>query len=312
MTDTLSLRRSFPAAATLSRWHAPDGWEHRRFDWAARAPRGRLLFQTGRADVIEKYLEVFAHLVGRGWSVTAFDWRGQGGSGRLLADRHVGHGGNFSLLVEDLRAFWTAWRAEDSAGELPHVLLGHSMGGHLALRAVVEGAVDPHALILVAPMLGLSLPTGALLGAGIIRLMNALGRAERGIWQAKQGPGHHTRQRNLTHDVERFEDEGYWYAQQPDLALGPPSWGWLAAAMRSIRALGRDPRLDRVSVRSLMLIAEADRLVDPKAATAIAARIGARVERFGPEAAHELLREVDPVRLRALAAIDAFLDGVAA
>ena len=36
------------------------------------------------------------------------------------------------------------------------------------------------------------------------------------------------------------------------------------------------------------------------------------VERFGPEAAHELLREVDPVRLRALAAIDAFLDGVAA
>ena len=67
-----------------------------------------------------------------------------------------------------------------------------------------------------------------------------------------------------------------------------------------------------MSVRSLMLIAEADRLVDPKAATAIAARIGAQVERFGPEAAHELLREVDPVRLRALAAIDAFLDGVAA
>ncbi|GAA3250374.1 hypothetical protein GCM10020258_05200 [Sphingomonas yabuuchiae] len=39
------------------------------------------MFQTGRADVIEKYLEVFAHLVGRGWSVTAFDWRGQGDRG---------------------------------------------------------------------------------------------------------------------------------------------------------------------------------------------------------------------------------------
>ncbi|QXT36969.1 alpha/beta hydrolase [Sphingomonas sanguinis] len=311
MTDSLSLRRSFPAAATLSRWHAPDGWEHRRFDWVAEAPRGRLLFQTGRADVIEKYLEVFAHLVARGWSVTAFDWRGQGGSGRLLADPHVGHGVNFSILVEDLRAFWAGWRAEDSARGLPHILSGHSMGGHLALRAVVEGAVDPDALLLVAPMLGLRLPTGALLGAGIIGLMNALGRAERAIWEAKDGPGHHTRQRNLTHDAERFEDEGYWYAQAPELALGPPSWGWLASAMRSIRALSRDPRLDRVSVRSLMLVAEADRLVDPKAATAIAARIGARVERFGPEAAHELLREVDPVRLRALAAIDAFLDGVA-
>jgi lysophospholipase len=82
--------------------------------------------------------------------------------------------------------------------------------------------------------------------------------------------------------------------------------------LRSIRALNRDLRLDQMKVRTLMLIAEADRLVDPRAAIGIAKRIGARVECFGPEAAHELLREVDPVRLRALAAIDAFLDGVAA
>jgi len=311
MTDRFALRRTFPAAATLSRWRAPDGWDHRRFDWRADTPIGRLLFQTGRADVIEKYLEVFAHLVGRGWSVTAFDWRGQGGSGRLLADPHVGHGGNFAGLVGDLRAFWQDWRGEDASG-LPHVLLGHSMGGHLGLRAVVEGAVDPDALILVAPMLGLKLPTGMLLGRGIIRLMTLLGRSERGIWEAKDGPGLHTRQRNLTHDVERFEDEAWWYAKAPELALGPPSWGWLDSAMRSTRALLRDPRLDRVEVPTLMLVAEADRLVDPRIAMRVATRIGARVERFGPEAAHELLREADPVRLRALAAIDRFLDGVPA
>ncbi len=311
MIDSLSLRRTFPADARVTRWIAPDGWDHRRFDWAAARPVGRLLFQTGRADVIEKYLEVFAHLVAGGWSVTAFDWRGQGGSGRLLADRHVGHVGAFSVLVEDLRAFWTEWRAEgDGAGR--HVLLGHSMGGHLALRAAVEGAVMPDALILVAPMLGLRLPTGPLLGTGIIGLMNALGRGERAIWRAGEKPGLHTRQRNLTHDVERFEDEAYWYGRSPDLALGPPSWGWLRSASRSMRALLRDPRLDRLSIPILMLIAEADRLVDPGCSLRVAARIGAQVERFGPEAAHELLREVDPVRLRALAAIDSFLSGIAA
>jgi len=311
MIDSLSLRRTFPADARVTRWIAPDGWDHRRFDWAAARPVGRLLFQTGRADVIEKYLEVFAHLVAGGWSVTAFDWRGQGGSGRLLADRHVGHVGEFSVLVEDLRAFWTEWRAEgDGAGG--HVLLGHSMGGHLALRAAVEGAVAPDALILVAPMLGLRLPTGPLLGTGIIGLMNALGRGERAIWRAGEKPGLHTRQRNLTHDVERFEDEAYWYGRFPDLALGPPSWGWLRSASRSMRALLRDPRLDRLSIPILMLIAEADRLVDPGCSLRVAARIGAQVERFGPEAAHELLREVDPVRLRALAAIDSSLSGIAA
>ena len=41
----------------------------------------------------------------------------------------------------------------------------------------------------------------------------------------------------------------------------------------------------------------------------IAAKLpSAEVERFGPEAAHELLREADPVRDRALAAIDQFLE----
>lgn len=311
MTDPFALRRIFPAGATLSRWQAPDGWDHRRFDWRAARPVGRLLFQTGRADVIEKYLEIFAHLVARGWSVTAFDWRGQGGSGRLLADRHIGHGGDFADLVEDLRAFWRDWRREAEC-DGPHVLFGHSMGGHLALRAVVEGAADPDGLILSAPMLGLKLPTGARLGAGIIRLMTLLGRSERAIWEARQGPGLHTRQRNLTHDVERFEDEGYWYARHPELALGPPSWGWLDSAMRSTRALLRDARLDLLHVPTLMLVADADRLVDSRVAVAVAARIGARIERFGPEAAHELLREVDPVRLRALSAIDGFLDEVAA
>lgn len=311
MNDPIALRRTFPAAARLSCWTAPDGWAHRRFDWAAAAPGGRLLFQTGRADFIEKYLEVFAHLVGRGWSVTAFDWRGQGGSGRLLADPHIGHGGDFAGWVADLTAFWTGWRAEEPAAG-PAVLLGHSMGGHLALRAMAEGGVDPDALILVAPMLGLRLPFGPRLGGAIVHAMATLGRRERAIWRARERPGLHTRQRNLTHDVGRYQDESYWYEQRPELELGPPSWGWVASALRSIERLAHDPRIAALSVPTLMLVAEADRLVDPQAALQVATQLRARTVRFGPEAAHELLREGDDVRLCALAAIDGFLAEVAA
>ena len=58
-----------------------------------------------------------------------------------------------------------------------------------------------------------------------------------------------------------------------------------------------------------MLVAEADALVDPRAAVALALRLpDATLVRFGRESAHEILRERDPVRDRALAAIDSFLD----
>ena len=58
-----------------------------------------------------------------------------------------------------------------------------------------------------------------------------------------------------------------------------------------------------------MLLADADKLVDPHAAVRIVERLrDARLVRFGPESAHEILRESDAVRDRALAALDAFLD----
>ena len=77
-------RRAIPAAARITRWTARDGWTLRRFDWPAKGrARGRMLFQGGRGDIFEKYLEAFAHWQAQGWSITSFDWRGQGGSGRL-------------------------------------------------------------------------------------------------------------------------------------------------------------------------------------------------------------------------------------
>ena len=152
--------RAIPPDARVTYWRAADGWAVRRFDRDG-AGRGAILFQAGRADMFEKYLESFDHWHAAGWSVTAFDWRGQGGSGRLGADPHVGHCASFAPWIDDLAGFWRDWRA-GRAG--PAVLMGHSMGGYLALRAMVEGRVAPDAAVLVAPMLGLRSPVGAPIG----------------------------------------------------------------------------------------------------------------------------------------------------
>lgn len=300
-------RRSYPSGARFSTWTASDGWLHRRFDWPHPDPRGRILVQGGRADIVEKYLETLAHLHARGWSVTAFDWRGQGGSGRLSPNARVGHAADFSIFARDLAEFWRDWSGEGSG---PRILLAHSMGAHIALLALLDQVIDPAAVVLVAPMVGIRSPIGARWGERLAQLMNRLGDPMRAAWKVRadaRSAGH--RQRLLTHDISRFEDEGWWYRRQPELLLGPPSWAWVLEAFRSGRRIECDARLADVRVPILMLVADADGLVDPRAAARVAAKLpAASLVRFGDDAAHELLRESDAVRTQVYAAIDAFLD----
>lgn len=262
------------------------------------------MFQTGRGDVLEKYLEAFDHWHRAGWSITAFDWRGQGGSGRLGADPNVGHADDFAPLIADLVAVWRQW---DVAG--PRVIMGHSMGGHLILQAMLDAAIDPDAAVLIAPMLGLKAPVSARVGQWLARFMRDLGDPARAAWKGNERPASRwKRQQLLTSDVGRYADEQWWNEQVPEIRLGPPSWSWLAEAFASTQRQRADSRLATLATPILMLVAEADRLVDPAAAIAVARRLpNAELHQFGRDCAHEILREADPVRDRALAAIDDFL-----
>ncbi|MBB5731221.1 lysophospholipase [Altererythrobacter atlanticus] len=310
-------KRAIPEGAVESRWTMPDGHEIRRLDWPAPdgEPRGSILFMPGRGDAYEKYLETYEHWRRRGWRVTAADWRGQAGSGRFGLDETTGHVLDFALWIEDLCTFWSEW-VETMPG--PHVLAGHSMGGHLVLRAAADQELDPKpdALILSAPMLDvhpevLPLPVRRLLA----RIMAGIGDPRRPAWKWSEKPGAfpHGRQGLLTHDADRYADELWWREKRPELVMGPGSWGWVVAALGSIRGLRRPGALERVNLPVHILATSADRLVGFRAIRRAATRLpDAEVTYFGPEAAHEILREADPVRDRALAEIDRFLHRLAA
>ena len=307
-------RRAIPPGLSIGEWRAADGWPLRRFDWepAGGETRGSILFQAGRGDFIEKYLEVYAHWRGQGWRVSGFDWRGQGGSGRLLADRRVGHLPSLDPLLRDFTGFAAEWLAESPA---PHVLIGHSMGGHLALRLLAERGIAVDAAILVAPMLGLNTgPVPVRIARALARALCALGLTERPAWREGNRPGEaeHTRQTNLTACLDRYADELWWKGEHPELALATPSWGWLVAAFESIAGLDRPGVMEKVTTPMLILGSEHDRLVSPAAISKAAARLPNARLVMSKQGAHELLREVDGVRLPLLAEIDRFLDAKAA
>lgn len=307
-------RCAIPQGAVESRWTAPGGQAIRRIDWLLPqgACRGSLLFMPGRGDAYEKYLETLDHWSRLGWRVTASDWRGQAGSGRLGMDAVTGHIDDFATWIGDLAMLWQQWK-QTTPG--PHVLVGHSMGGHLVLRALAERRVDPDAAVLVAPMVDfIRHGVPAVLMHTAARFMAALGDARRPAWKWGEKPGVFPVDRInlLTNDTERYADEVWWRERRPEIAMGPGSWGWAVAAYASTRLLARRGMLERVACPVLLLSADNDKLVSPAAIERAALRIArGELVRFGGEARHELLREADPVRDRALAAIEDFLGRVA-
>jgi lysophospholipase len=275
-------------------WPQPDGV----------AARGSLLFAGGRGDFVEKYLEALGDWHARGWSVSSFDWRGQG---RSKGNNAAGHFDSFDILVEDLGLIIDDWAASTPG---PHVVVAHSMGGHMLLRLLIEQRPDIDAVVLVAPMITVNsgaFPEWAAAGMAAAATVTGFGRWP--IWgvQLTRSPVGSVRQRILTGCAERYEDELFWWDREPDSSPSAPSFGWLNAAFHSARAFTPEA-LGKVDVPVLLLGAERDQLVSSPAIRRVAGLLPKGELVMFDDCAHEILRERDQIRDEALARIDAFLD----
>ncbi len=268
--------------------------------------RGTVLIVTGRAEFIEKYLEVAADLQTTGFSICIYDHAGQGGSDRLLADRQKGHIDDFSTYVEDLRRL--ICRLLEAGAPRPLVLLAHSMGGTVAVLAVARCPHLVDRLVLTSPMLQINtgpLPPSPLVAA-LTRLVCRCGGATRYVWGG--GPlrtdvpfvGN-----ELTNDPRRFALNLQLAVDYPELVVGSPTFGWLHQAFQAMplaRAAAK-----RLACPVLLLVALADRIVSVPAIQAFGRALGyARIMTI-EAARHELLMEQDHLRGAAIEAIQAFL-----
>jgi alpha-beta hydrolase superfamily lysophospholipase len=119
--------------------------------WAAESPRAALLVSHGLGEHAGRYAALARDLVPHGIEVHALDHRGHGRSGgmRAYADR-------FGRFVDDFEAF--RLRAmEPLPPGIPVFLLGHSLGGLIALRWLeAHRGAGLRGSILSAPLLGIA------------------------------------------------------------------------------------------------------------------------------------------------------------
>lgn len=130
-----------------------DGLELFARAWPA-GGTGCLAILHGYGEHSGRY-EAFARwLNGQGWDVIACDLRGHGRSpGRR------GHIRRFSEYLQDAAALHAG--ARDLAPGRPVFLLGHSLGGLIAVHYTQEGGEDLAGLILSSPALRVAMPVAA-------------------------------------------------------------------------------------------------------------------------------------------------------
>lgn len=131
---------------------AADGVRLYHVSWIPDGPpRAAVLVSHGHGEHGGRYAELARHLAERGMGVHAIDHRGHGRSGGPR-----GHVDRFGEYVRDLEA-WRGAVTADLALAVPVFLLGHSLGGLIAIRHLqTHPDAGFRGAVLSAPLLGIA------------------------------------------------------------------------------------------------------------------------------------------------------------
>jgi lysophospholipase len=203
-------------------------------------PERVLFWVHGLGEHGGRHEHVAQGFVQRGWTMIVADLRGHGRSGGVPT-----HVAAFDQYSDDIACLWERL----GLNRIAPVLLGHSMGGLIAIRTVQLQRVAPSALVLSSPLLGLKLhvnPLTKLLGRILVQFRPTT-RFSNGIDPA-----------NLTSDA------GFAALRRGDPLINKTvTAGWFFAMQTALAAAERDAAL--ISLPVLAIQGDADRTTDPAA-----------------------------------------------
>lgn len=236
-------------------------------------PRARIVIVHGYAEHLGRYDELAGRLAARGFECHRFDLRGHGHSGGVAA-----HVARFDDYLDDLTRVLDHVRASTSnAKPAPLLLLGHSLGGLIALSFVRARPEAVKALAVTSPFLrpGFEVPAVKRMLATVASVVmptlpfsNTLDP----LW--------------LSNDAEIVAA----YANDP-LVQRTTTPRWFIEVQEAQQQLLA--HASEVTIPLLMMLGEEDQIADHKLAAAAFASIGSadKTLRTFPGLRHEILNE---------------------
>jgi acylglycerol lipase len=236
----------------------------------ASAPKGVVLITHGYAEHCGRYREVAHVIVKAGWAALSYDVRGHGQSpgARGFIDR-------FSTYLDDFH------RAHEAARQLapasPLVLLGHSHGGLITLRALCsDRPPKARSAIISSPYLGLRLAVPA--------YKKALARVASRLAPSLAQPNR-LRVEDLTADAQKQAER---LADTLCFDVATARWYTEAAAAQDYVLR----HADRITIPTTWLVGADDPIADPTVSRRVADRMKQARYHDLVGLRHEVLNEV--------------------
>jgi lysophospholipase len=245
----------------------------------AGTPKGVVVITHGYAEHCGRYRELANVIVQAGWAALAYDVRGHGQSPgvRGFIDR-------FDAYLEDLSQIVRA--ARHLAKDAPLVLLGHSHGSLITLRALAdERPIECKAAIVSSPYLGLRLAV-----PGYKKLLARIASRV----APKLAQPNDLRVEHLTSDTQKQQER---LADKLCLDIATARWFTESSAAQEYVAR----HASRIRVPTTWLVGGADPIADPARSKQVAANVpgakyhdlaGLKHEVFNETTRHQVFAEV--------------------
>lgn len=267
----------FPGCQDLKLYY--QGW------LPSNKPRAILLVAHGLAEHSGCYLNLVNHFVPQGYAIYSFDHQGHGKSPGL-----PGYIERFSYYINDLQTFGDMVRKKHKDSKF--FLLGHSMGGTIAITYAIEHQDGLDGLLVS----GATLQVGASISPVMILAAKMLSRLlpKAGLYVIDATA------------ISRDQDAVAAYVNDPLVYRGKIRARLGTEFIKAIQQL--PPQMAQINLPILIMQGTADRLSEPKGSQILYQRVSSRDKtlKLYDGFYHEIFNE--PGRQQVFADIEAWLD----
>lgn len=291
--------------ALHSRFLRPNNWKssefhnsstghriHFQHNLANESAKGTVIMLPGLSEFSEKYYETAQFFIKNNYNFVVVDWAYQGKSTRFRPNPHKRYSDGYDTDLSDLKYLINQYINTSS----PIFLLGHSMGGHIGLRFLMNQPDYIQAAAFAAPMIGIKdlKYTGWLIQhlKPIFKLFKKSYVPGGKNWRenARKSDGTDV----FSSDADRDSLHRAWSLHNPKLQVGNATIQWIIESLASSKILKKN--LHKINIPVLIAIAGKEELVDnSKIRKAVRKITNTKLLNF-PNAKHEILMETDDIR----------------